>query len=73
LLIGILSPNDRFTEVRQGIDEHLAAGVHYVWLFDPPTGHVYVATHEAGLHEFKEAVLRTENPVLELPLTEVFS
>ena len=72
LLIEILSPADRFTEVRQAIDEHLAVGLHYVWLFDPGTGHVYIATHEAGLHEFKGDVLRTENPVLELPLAEVF-
>ena len=73
LLIGILSPNDRFTEVRHGIDEQLAVGVHNVWLFDPGTGHVYIATHETGLHEFKGAVLRTEDPLLELPLAEVFS
>ena len=73
LLIEILSPNDRFTEVRLGIDEHLAVGVHYVWLFDPGTGHVYIATHETGLHEFKGTILRTEDPVLELPLAEVFA
>ena len=73
LLVEILSPTDRFTEVRQGIDEHLAVGLRYVWLFDPSSGHVYIATHETGFHEFKGSVLRTENPVLELPLTEVFS
>jgi len=73
LLIEILSPTDRFAELRHGIDEHFAVGVHYVWLFDPGTGHVYIATHETGFHEFKGTVLRTENPVLELPLAEVFS
>jgi hypothetical protein len=73
LLIEILSPTDRFTEVRQGIDEHLATGLRYVWLFDPGTGHVYIATHDTGLHEFKGTILRTEDPVLELPLAEVFS
>jgi hypothetical protein len=73
LLIEILSPTDRFTEVRQGIDEHLAVGLRYIWLFEPGTGHVYIATPELGLHEFKGTVLRTENPALELPLAEVFS
>ncbi len=73
LLIEILSPTDRFTEVRQGIDEHLAVGLRYVWLFESGAGHVYIATHEAGLHEFKGTVLRTEDPVLELPLTKVFA
>jgi hypothetical protein len=72
LFIGILSPTDYFSEVRHRIDEYLAVGVRYIWLFDPGAGHVYVATHEAGLHEFKGDVLRTENPVLELPLAEVF-
>ena len=73
LLIQILSPTDRFTEVRHGIDEHLAVGLRYVWLFDPGTGHVYIATHDTGLHEFKGTILRAEDPVLELPLAEVFS
>ena len=73
LLIGILSPNDRFTEVRHDIDEQLAVGLRYVWLFDPGAGHVYIATHDAGLHEFKGTILRTEDPVLELPLAEVFA
>jgi hypothetical protein len=73
LLIEILSPNDRFTKVRQAIDEHLAVGLRYIWLLDPGAGYVYLATREAGLHEFKGTVLRTEDPVLELPLTEVFA
>ena len=73
LLIEILSPTDRFTEVCHGIDEHLAVGLRHIWLFDAGTGHVYIATHEAGLHEFKGTVLRTEDPVLELPLAEVFA
>jgi hypothetical protein len=73
LLIEILSSTDRFTELRQRIEENLAMGFRYVWLFDPGTHHVYVTTREAGLHEFKGDVLRTENPPLELPIAEVFS
>ena len=72
LLIEILSPADHFTEVCQRIDEYLAVGLRYVWLFDPGTGHAYTAIPGAGLHEFKGDVLRTEDPVLELPLAEVF-
>src|SRR5579863_1069989 len=71
LLIGILSPKDRFSDVRHDIDEQLAVGLRYIWLFEPGAGHVYIATHDAGLHEFKGTILRTEDPVLELPLTEV--
>jgi len=64
--ISLLYPGRRF-------DEHFARGVRYLWLFDPGSRHVYVATPAVGLHEFKGSVLHTENPVLELPLAEVFA
>jgi hypothetical protein len=73
LYIEILSPADRLHDLRRRIDEQFARGLRYFWLLDPGTRHVYVATPEAGLHEFKGDVLRTENPVLELPLAEVFA
>ncbi len=72
LCIEILSPEDRMSRVEQRIDDYLAMGVKYVWVIDPSNRHVYSATREAGLQEFKGAILRTENPVLELPLAEVF-
>jgi hypothetical protein len=72
LFIEILSPTARFDEVRRRADRQLANGMH-VWLLDPATRHAYTVTLEAGLHEFKGDVLRTEDPVLELPLTKVFA
>jgi Uma2 family endonuclease len=73
LCIEILSPEDRMSRVEQRIDDYLAMGVKYVWVMDPSNRHVYIATLEAGLQEFKGATLRTENPVLELPLAAVFA
>jgi len=73
LYIEVLSPTEPLWELRRRIDEQLARGVRYLWLIDTGTRHVYVATPEAGLHEFKGDVLRTENPALVLPLTEVFA
>jgi Uma2 family endonuclease len=72
LCIEILSPDDRMKRVQERIDDYLAMGVSYVWVFNPSNRHVYVATASAGLHDFKGDVLRTENPVLELPLQEIF-
>jgi hypothetical protein len=72
LFIEILSPAARFGEVRKRAEQQLANGM-YVWLLDPNTRDVYTATPEAGLQEFKGEVLRTENPVLELPLAQVFA
>ncbi|MSV34290.1 MAG: Uma2 family endonuclease [Bryobacterales bacterium] len=72
LCVEILSPEDRMSRVEQRIDDYLAMGVRYVWLLDPSTRRAYAATADTGLREIREAVLKTENPVLELPLAEVF-
>ena len=72
LCIEILSPEDGMSRMEQRIDDYLAMGVPHVWLLDPASRRAYVATKETGLREWKEAVLRTENPALELPLGEVF-
>ena len=72
LYIEILSPTERLRDLRRRIDDHFSRGLLYFWLFDPATRHVYVATPETGLQEFKGDVLRTEDPTLELPLAEVF-
>jgi Uma2 family endonuclease len=73
LCVEILSPEDRMKRVQARIDDYLEMGVQYVWVLDPAPRHVYVASPASGLREFKGDVLRTENPVLELPLAEVFS
>ncbi len=73
LYIEILSPTDRLRDLRRRIDEQFARGVRYLWLIDNGMRHVYIATPATGLQEFKGDVLRTENPVVELPLAEVFS
>src|SRR5260370_19994704 len=73
LCVEMLSPYERLRDVRQRVDELLAMGLRYVWLLDPATRDVYVVTPETGLQEFKGTILRTENPVLELPLNKVFT
>jgi hypothetical protein len=71
--IEVLSPDDRFVELIERIDDYLSMGVRYVWLLDPAARRAYVATTETGLREVKDTVLRTENPALELPLDAVFT
>ncbi|HLH38968.1 MAG TPA: Uma2 family endonuclease [Bryobacteraceae bacterium] len=72
LCIEILSPEDRMSRVEQRIDDYLQMGVPYVWLLEPQMRRVYIATKADGLREFKGEVLRTENPALEVPLSEIF-
>lgn len=42
-----------------------------MWVLDPETKQAYIATASEGLREVKNKVLRTENPLIELPLDEV--
>jgi len=71
--IEVLSPDDRFVELIERIDDYLSKGVRYVWLLDPSARRAYMATTETGLRAVKDTVLRTENPALELPLDAVFT
>jgi Uma2 family endonuclease len=72
LCVEILSPDDRMSRVEQRIDDYLDMGVPYVWLLDPETRRAFVATKLEGFRELKGEVLRTENPALEVPLSEIF-
>jgi hypothetical protein len=60
------------SRIETRINDYLAMGVAYVWVLDPETRQVFTATAEDGLREVKSGFLRTENPVIELPLAEVF-
>ncbi len=71
LCIEILSPEDRMSRLEVRVNDFLAMGVPYVWVIDPSTRQAYVATAAEGLREVKSGVLRTENPVIEVPLAEV--
>jgi len=73
LCIEILSKDDRMSQMQERIDDYLAVGVRHVWVLDPASRRAYLATAESGLHEFRDQVLRTENPALDLPLDQVFA
>jgi Uma2 family endonuclease len=72
LCIEILSPEDRMSRVEVRINDFLAMGVNTVWILDPETRQAFTATAAEGLREVKTGVLRTESPVIEMPLAEVF-
>ena len=72
LCVEILSPEDRMSRVYERIDDYLAMGVPHVWLIDPRTRRAFIASGTEGLREIKSGVLRTENPDLEVPLSELF-
>ena len=69
--IEILSKDDRMSEMQERIDDYLSFGVSYVWVLDPRTKRAHVHTAD-GSHEVREA-LRTQNPEIVVPLSEIFS
>jgi len=73
LCIEILSPEDRWSRVKERIDDFVAMGVAYIWVLDPQTKEAFIVTPAKGLREVKDGVLRTQNPAFEVPLNEFFS
>jgi Uma2 family endonuclease len=73
LCIEVLSPEDRMSRVEERIADYFAMGVPYVWVLDPETKQAYTATPAEGLREIKSGVLATDNPALEMQLSEIFA
>jgi Uma2 family endonuclease len=73
LCIEVLSLKDRMSRVEKRIAEFLEMGVSYVWVLDPKTKQAYAANPAEGLREVKTGVLKTENPTLEVSVSEIFA
>ncbi len=71
ICIEVLSTEDRMSRVLVRVKDYLDMGVPYVWIFDPKTKQAYAVT-AGGLREVTD-VLATENPAIEMPLSEVFA
>lgn len=71
LCIEILSRDDRMSQMQEKINDYLTFGVSYVWVIDPRTRQAWIHTPQ-GSHEVHDGVLRTENPEILVPLSEVF-
>ncbi|HEX3745695.1 MAG TPA: Uma2 family endonuclease [Bryobacteraceae bacterium] len=71
LCIEILSPEDQMGRVLTKVADYLNFGVPYVWLIDPRkrTAVVYTANEALPVND---GVLRTTNPDIALPLTDLF-
>ncbi len=70
LVVEVLSPDDRATDIQEKIDDYLAFGIPYVWIVNPRTMRGYVHTAD-GAREAKDGILRTFEPVIEMPLSEL--
>jgi len=72
ICIEILSPEDRLQKVQQKIDDYVAFGVPNIWVIDPMMRRAFAYTVD-GSREFKDGVLRTQDPAFEIPLSDVFA
>ena len=73
ICIEILSPEDRISRLESRVDDYLAMGVPYVWVLDPVTKRAWNITPADGWREEKSGTLKTENPAIEVPLSEIFA
>jgi Uma2 family endonuclease len=73
ICIEVFSPEDRWPRIQQRIDDYLSMGVPYVWVLDPATKSAYSATPAERTQQVTVGVLKTLNPSVELPLSEIFS
>jgi Uma2 family endonuclease len=71
LVIEILSPEDRMVRMLPKIQEYLSIGVEWVWVVDPEEKSA-LSYSQKNLAGAVCDVLRTENPVIEIPLSRAF-
>jgi Uma2 family endonuclease len=69
--IEILSPEDRMSRMEKKIADYPAFGVSYVWVLNPKTKQAVEYT-KAGKRSIDDGVLRTANPTIEIPLSQIF-
>ncbi|HTP31614.1 MAG TPA: Uma2 family endonuclease [Candidatus Acidoferrales bacterium] len=69
ICIEIMSKDDRFSEMRERVDDYLKFGVPYVWILDAAKRRAWRCTTD-GMHEVTE--LRTQKPDTVVPLTALF-
>jgi Uma2 family endonuclease len=71
LCIEVLSPEDRMSRILVKIADYLGMGVPFVWLIDPRNrkATIYTATEALPM---VDGILRTQNPDLEVPLSDLF-
>lgn len=70
ICIEILSRRDEISNVLEKLEEYAAAGVGYIWVVDPRRKKAFA--YDGALREVTGAFVTTGEPLVELPLADVF-
>jgi hypothetical protein len=68
-----IARDEPLAETLRAVDDWLTTGTTEVWSLVPDLKRAYIANAAGGLRELKGDVLRFEEPLVELPLHEIFS
>jgi Uma2 family endonuclease len=74
-IVEIISPDDRWSEVNQKLQEYFAIGVRLVWVADPATRTVYAYRSLTEIRPFAENDMLTGDEVLpgfSVPVASLF-
>jgi Uma2 family endonuclease len=75
LAVEIVSPRDRWQDIRQKIEEYFAIGVQRVWIVEPDNRDVLIYSSSTEMRKFGEGDILTGEGVLEgfsVPVAELF-
>lgn len=70
LVIEVLSERDTLDNIQDRVDDYVAMGIRWIWVINPRTRRGWFYRDHA-LVEAIDGMLRTEGPVIALPLAEV--
>lgn len=71
IVVEVISPDDTVQELQQKVDDYLSFGIPHIWVLSPRSRRAWVYASE-GSREVRD-VLRTSEPVIEVPLAEIFA
>jgi Uma2 family endonuclease len=76
LVVEVLSPEDRWSEVTEKIQDYFAAGVARVWVVDPKRRKLHAYRSPSEVEQFGEGQILTDEELLpgfSVPVAEIFS
>jgi Uma2 family endonuclease len=69
--IEILSPDDKFADVKRKAQKYLAMGVRYVWSVDPDTGRCWRHDPQDSMTTVPDSILRVEDTPIQIPVADL--